>query len=211
MHEGWLERWQEGRTGWHQTGGNRNLQDHWRASGKRVLVPMCGKTPDMLWLEEQGNEVIGVELSEIAVQAFFDEHGLEYERIEGALVEYRAIERRITLHCGDYFEFRERGFDAHYDRGALVALPADLRPRYASHTSSLLSNDVEQLVVAVEYDQAVCDGPPYSLGEPEIRGYWPRLTRVASVDDTENAPPKFLEAGLKHMAEVVWRSGRTAA
>lgn len=211
MHEAWLERWQEGRTGWHQIDGNQNLKQHWHATGKRVLVPMCGKTPDMLWLEEQGNEVVGVELSEMAVQAFFDEHGLKYERTGGVLVEYRAVERRITLHCGDYFEFQAKGFGAHYDRGALVALPADLRPRYARHTNSLLSDDVEQLVVTVEYDQAVCDGPPYSLGESEIRGYWPSLARAASIDDTENAPPKFLEAGLKRMDEVVWRTAQTVA
>ena len=70
-NEPWLERWQIGRTGWHEPSGNRNLRAHWSWSGKRVLVPMCGKTPDLLWLEELGNEVVGVELSEIAVVAFF--------------------------------------------------------------------------------------------------------------------------------------------
>jgi thiopurine S-methyltransferase len=206
MDEAWLERWQQGHTGWHESAGNRNLKKYWRAKGKRVLVPMCGKTADMLWLEEQGNEVVGVELSEIAVQAFFDEHGLKYERSNGALVEYRAMERRITLHCGDYFKFRDDGFDAQYDRGALVALPANTRPRYAQHTSSLLASNAEQLVITLEYDQAVCDGPPFSVGAAEIHNYWPRLNRVAAIDDIENAPPKFLKAGLDVMHEVVWRT-----
>lgn len=206
MHDAWLERWQQGHTGWHESGGNRNLKKYWRANGKRVLVPMCGKTPDMLWLEEQGNEVVGVELSDIAAQAFFDEHGLKYERSNGTLVEYRAMERRITLYCGDYFKFRDAGFDAHYDRGALVALPTNTRSRYAQHTSSLLTNNAEQLVITLEYDQAVCDGPPFSVGASEIHSYWPRLNRVAAIDDIENAPPKFLEAGVDVMEEVVWRS-----
>ena len=206
MHEEWHERWQVGRTGWHESGGNRNLKKYWRATGKRVLVPLCGKTDDILWLEAQGNEVVGVELSEIAVLGFFEDNQLEYERSDGALTEYRALTRRITLYCGDYFEFESDAFDAHYDRGALVALVPDLRSRYAAHTSSLLSDDAEQLVVTVDYDQSVCDGPPFSLSEEEIIGYWPRLTRVASIDDTENAPPKFLDAGLKRMHEVVWRT-----
>jgi len=206
MHQDWLERWQVGRTGWHEVGGNRNLKKHWRATKKRVLVPMCGKTPDMLWLEEKGNEVVGVELSEIAVLAFFDEQGLEFERIDGPLTGYRATTRRITLFCGDYLEFRGEEFDAHYDRGALVALSPDVRPSYAHHTSSLLTANAEQLVIAVEYDQQVCDGPPYSMTEAEIRGYWPHLDRIAVVDDTSNAPPKFLEAGLQLMHEVVWRN-----
>lgn len=206
MHDEWLERWRIGRTGWHEDAGNRNLKEHWRTTGKRVLVPMCGKSPDLLWLEEQGNDVTGVELSELAVQAFFEEQGLEFDRGDGELTEYRARDRRITLYCGDYFAFQGGAFDAHYDRGALVALPADLRPHYASHTSSLLTPDAEQLVITVEYDQSVCNGPPFSLNEAEVRGYWPRLTRVAAVDDTENAPPKFLEAGLRLMYEAVWRT-----
>ena len=206
MHDEWIERWQVGRTGWHQAGGNRNLQQHWQARGKRVLVPLCGKTHDLLWLEAQGNEVIGVELSELAVQAFFEENDLAFKRSEGLLTRYVASERNITLYCGDYFEFDEGPFDAHYDRGALVALTPDLRERYAAHTSTLLTDDAEQLVITVEYDQSVCDGPPFSLDRSELQRYWPRLERIAKVDDTENAPPKFLDAGLTLLHEVVWRT-----
>lgn len=204
MHESWLDRWQEGRTGWHEPAGNRNLQAHWQWTGKRVLVPMCGKTVDLLWLEAQGNDVVGVELSDIAVQAFFEENGIGFEPVDGSLPGYRAVDRNITLYCGDYFQFTEGPFDAHYDRGALIALQADLRSRYARHTSSLLTQSAAQLVITVEYDQGVCDGPPFSLGSEEVTGHWPRLVRHAVIDDTPNAPPKFLEAGLELMQEVVW-------
>lgn len=206
MNEPWLERWEVGRTGWHEPSGNRNLQAHWEWSGKRVLVPMCGKTPDLLWLEEQGNEVVGVELSEIAVLAFFEEHGLEFEQISGSLPGYRAVDRQVSLYCGDFFSFVDGPFDAHYDRGALVALHPDLRSRYAQHTRSLLGERAIQFVVTVEYDQDVCDGPPYSIGTHEVQAHWPGLRRHVTVDDTENAPPKFLEAGLELMHEVVWRT-----
>ena len=120
------------------------------------------------------------------------------------LPHYRAVDRPVSLYCGDFFRFSEQSFDAHYDRGALVALPADLRLQYARHTSSLLSRDAAQLVITVEYDQDVCDGPPYSIEPDEAKGHWPRLRRHASVDDTKNAPPKFLKAGLERMDEVVW-------
>jgi thiopurine S-methyltransferase len=205
-HDEWIERWRNGRTGWHQPAGNPNLQRHWRASGRRVLVPLCGKTPDLLWLEAAGNDVVGVELSEMAVLGFFEEQGLTFERNDGTLIAYRARERRITLYCGDYFEFHDGPFDAHYDRGALVALTSDLRSRYAAHTTSLLTDDAEQLVITVEYDQSICDGPPFSLGADDVQGYWPRLQRVAHIDDTKNAPPKFLDAGLDRMHEAVWRT-----
>lgn len=204
MNESWLDRWVEGRIGWHESSGNRNLQEHWHWSERRVLVPMCGKTPDLLWLEEQGNAVVGVELSEIAVLAFFEEAGLDVERHDGELQHFRAVDRDISIYCGDFFKFHGGRFDAHYDRGALVALPSELRSRYAKHASSLLDEGAGQLVITVEYDQDVCDGPPFSINSGEMQGHWPHLRRHATVDDTENAPPKFLEAGLKEMHEVVW-------
>ena len=204
MSEEWLERWEVGRTGWHEPAGNRNLQAHWLWTGKRVLVPMCGKTPDLLWLESQGNDVVGIELSEIAVLGFFEDNDIQFESLEGSLPGYRAIDRRITLFCGDFFAFQEEAFDAHYDRGALVALSAELRTRYARHTQSLLAPAAKQLVITVEYDQDVCAGPPFSIGPDELLGHWPRLRRHVVVDDTANAPPKFLEAGLNEMHEVVW-------
>ena len=204
MSDAWLERWRIGRTGWHEPGGNRNLQRHWTLEGRRVLVPLCGKTPDLLWLESRGNDVVGVELAESAVQAFFEENALDYARFDGELVEYRARDRNLSLYCGDFFEFRERPFDAHYDRGALIAVAPDLRSRYARHTRSLLSDDARQFVITLEYDQSVCDGPPYSVGPDELLGLWPGLRRLASVDETANAPPKFLEQGLEELREVVW-------
>ncbi len=206
MNEPWIERWQEGRTGWHEPSGNRNLQKYWTHTGRRVLVPLCGKTPDLLWLESRGNEVVGVELSEIAVIAFFEENELEFERIDGTLPGYRAIDRNVSLYCGDFFAFEAGPFDAHYDRGALIALTEDLRPRYAAHTSSLLTENAAQLVLTIEYDQSVCNGPPFSIVPDELLSYWPRLQRHAVIDDTENAPPKFLEAGLDAMHEIVWLS-----
>lgn len=206
MTQSWLKRWRDGHTGWHEPEGNQNLKNHCTWTNRRVLVPLCGKTPDILWLEARGNSVVGVELSDIAVEAFFAESGLEYELESGALNRYRCTSRDITLYCGDYFEFSEEPFNAHYDRGALIALPPNLRSRYAEHTSALLAQDVQQLVLTVEYDNSVCDGPPFSVEREEVLSYWPQLRQQARVADIENAPPKFLNAGLTSMHEVVWVS-----
>jgi thiopurine S-methyltransferase len=206
MSEEWLERWLVGRIGWHEDGGNAALKRHWSASGRRVLVPMCGKTVDMLWLEDQGNEVVGVELSDIAVRGFFEENELAFTKHPGELTEYRARDRRISLYCGDYFAFAGGQFDAHFDRGALIAMNPPVRPRYAEHTSSLLSPDAYQLVIALEYDDTVAKGPPFPVPADEMLSYWPHLARVEARDDIENGPPKFRDAGLREMIEVVWRS-----
>ena len=205
MTESWLERWREGRIGWHEEHGNASLKKHWRAAGKRVLVPMCGKTVDMLWLEERGNAVVGVELSDIAARAFFEENRLRYTVREGRLPAYTAVDRDITIFCGDLFEFEGEGFTGWYDRGAFVATPAAQRPAYAAHIDSLLAADASRLLITLDYDDSVATGPPFSVSRDEILGYWPGLQEIERYDDIDNGPPKFREAGLQAMFESVWR------
>ena len=205
MIESWLERWREGRIGWHEAGGNASLRKYWRAEGRRVLVPMCGKTIDMLWLEEQGNSVVGVELSDIAARAFFEENSLRYTIRDGKLPAYTALDRDITIHCGDLFDFDEPGHTGWYDRGALVATPAEQRPAYAKHIDALLTPDAHKLLITLDYDDNIATGPPFSIPREEIRRYWPDLREIDRYDDIENGPPKFREAGLKEMFETIWR------
>ena len=206
MNDEWLERWHEGRIGWHEEDGNASLKAYWRASGRRVLVPMCGKTPDLVWLAEQDNEVVGVELSRVAVEAFFDEQGLSCEIEDGDIPVYRARELPIAIHCGDLFELDGLDCDAHYDRGALVATTAERRPAYARHLTEQLRPMAEQLIIVLEYDDTVAQGPPFSVPADELLGYWPDLVCVDAYDDIADGPPKFIEAGLKELTETVWRS-----
>lgn len=205
MIESWLDRWREGRIGWHEEGGNASLKKYWRAGGRRVLVPMCGKTVDMLWLEEHGNSVVGVELSDIAARAFFDENRLQFVVRDGDLPAYAAVDRDISIFCGDFFDFDETGFTGWYDRGAFVATPAEQRPAYAERINALLAPDACRLLITLEYDDNVATGPPFSIAGDEIRRYWPDLRAVERYDDIENGPPKFRDAGLTEMFETVWR------
>lgn len=209
MSEDWLGRWSEGRTGWHEPAGNDGLKRYWPKSTQpgSVLVPLCGKTPDLLWLANCGHDVVGVELSEVAVQSFFDEHDLSYERsAHGALTRYAAKDHALALFCGDYFEFLSERFDGLYDRGALVALDENLRPRYAEHTERLLKPDATRMIVTLEYDQRVVSGPPWSVLNGEMTGYWDDLVKVGEKDDIDSCPPKFRRAGLTDIREVFWLS-----
>lgn len=213
MSENWIERWKAGRTGWHEPGGNAGLHAHWQRvnAGMRVLVPLCGKSPDLLWLAEQGHEVVGVELSAIAVRAFFEENELAHSVDEsGALPAWRAGDMPITILQGDYFAAELSGCDALYDRGALVAMSAEVRPAYVEKTQRCLNAGAGCLIVTLEYDQARVDGPPFAVMQEEIHRYWSDLERVEARDDLDTCPPKFREAGLGDLYEVVWlRPGDT--
>jgi thiopurine S-methyltransferase len=209
LTEDWLARWAEGRTGWHEAGGNAGLKSWWPDldDAGSVLVPLCGMSPDLLWLARRGHDVAGVELSEIAIRQFFARHELEFERDEaGALTRFAARTLPLTLWCGDYFDFQPRPFDALYDRGALVALPEAVRKRYVAHTKQCLAPSALRLVVTLEYDQSVVNGPPYAVPAGELLGYWDDLVRVEEKDDSGNCPPKFRQAGLREIREVFWRS-----
>ena len=120
--ETWLERWREDRIGWHEHEGNASLRKHWRARGRSVLVPLCGKSVDLAWLAGQGNRVVGVEVSHIAVEAFFAEQRLDYTVTDGSLQRYDAVGADISIYCGDFMALTGVQCDAHFDRGALVAL-----------------------------------------------------------------------------------------
>ena len=203
----WHDRWAKGRTGWHETEGNAGLRAHWRFDAERVLVPLCGKTPDLVWLAERGHDVVGVELSDIAIRDFFTEQHLSSEEVrESPLTAYRCRELPITLYHGDYFEFNAPPFDAVYDRGALVAIDPRLREKYVRHTRRLLAEDAAILLITLEYDQTVVAGPPFALMPDELDAYFGDLERVFEQDDIDNCPPKFREAGLTEIREVVWRT-----
>ena len=210
MTDEWLARWESGQTGWHEAGGNTALQKFWPRpnTGSRVLVPLCGKSPDLLWLARHGHEVTGVELSEIAARAFFTETGISFEIIsKGRLLHFQGLEQAVTIVCGDYFQFSDVPFDALYDRAALVALPPELRPDYVAHTKKLLKPDAVQLLITLEYDQSKANGPPYSVLPGEVSAYWPGLKRAGDLSALNNMPPKFRNAGINEFVETVWLTG----
>jgi len=198
--EDWAQRWAEGKIGFHEGRPNTLLAAHVEAlgGGRSVFVPLCGKTEDMAFLVSRGHEVVGIEAVEPAVAAFFAEHGLapEIERGPRGLVFYRAP--GITILSGDVFAAAREdlgGVNALYDRAALVALPADVRPRYVDHLRAVLPVGSPGLLVTFDYDQARIPGPPFAVTEAEVR----RLYAGAEVTHlaTQNgAGPKFESAGI---------------
>ena len=204
----WMQRWEEGQIGWHEATGNANLPRYWGSlqPGKKVLVPLCGKSADLGWLLGHGHDVTGVELSALAAKAFFEENAIAFSvETVGAFDCYKALDLPLRIFCGDYLAFDERGFDALYDRAALIALSSELRPDYASHTAARLKAGAELLIITLEYEQSKVDGPPFSVGADEVIAYWPDVTRVAENDSLDSCPPRFIEAGLRQVNEVIWR------
>ena len=170
----WLDRWVEGDIGFHREEVHPELVAHWPKLGlpprSRVLVPLCGATPDMAWIAAQNNEVIGVELSPIAVERFLMDHRVRHITMDE--MGFRTyLGGRYQLWCGDFFALPKEvfsGIDAVYDRASLVAFPDDLRPRYAAFLARQLNPGTHVLLVSLAYNSSEMNGPPFSVPQDEI-------------------------------------------
>lgn len=217
--EFWHDRWRENRIGFHLEAVNPLLHRHWPSmelpATARVLVPLCGKSVDLAWLRERGHDVVGIELSPLAVEAFFAEHGLTPRREPaGALERWHAP--GITLYCGDFFALDTNllgRVDALYDRAALIALPPNMRPRYMAHLAALAPPGSTGLLVTFDYEQSRMAGPPFAVSAREARELaaqrW-ELTPLGEVQDALATNPRFAEAGLSRLEEQAWRLDRLA-
>lgn len=212
----WLDRWSRNEIGFHQPEGNPLLAAHWPALGlppdAQVLVPLCGKTPDMAWLAARGHAVIGVELSDKAARAFFAEQQLQPEiRQRDGFTVYSA--GGVAVWVGDFFAMPATVLadcSALYDRASLIALPPPIRRRFAELLTATLPADCRGLLVALEYKQSEMAGPPFSVPESEIRQLFEPaftvecLTRKETLADNE----RFRQKGLSQLWESAYRLGR---
>lgn len=209
----WHARWEANEIGFHQAEINPHLQSYWSTlrapPAGRVLVPLCGKSRDMLWLAGEGQRVLGVEISPLAVEAFFAENGVAPERHEAPPFNGYSSDE-ITLLQGDFFALtRDHVNDvtAVYDRASLIALPPTSRARYADHVAALLATGVPLLLITLDYPQDEMKGPPFAVAAAEVEALYAEhffITPLGSQDIlAEN--PRFQARGLSRLAEQVFR------
>ncbi|WP_180698431.1 thiopurine S-methyltransferase [Pseudomonas crudilactis] len=208
--EFWHKKWDSGQIGFHLPEVNPYLQRHWAVpETARVLVPLCGKSLDLAWLAGRGHQVLGIELSEKAIEDFFSEHQIQPQISEnGAFKVYRSD--AIELWCGDFFALTPSDVadcTAIYDRAALIALPAPMRERYAAHLQRILPQDVHGLLITLDYDQAQIPGPPFAVGDDEVQRLLGDVWQVQVLEEQDvlGESGKFLQAGVTRLEERVYR------
>lgn len=211
--EFWQERWERGETGFHQDEINPYLRRYWPQlripAGSCVLVPLCGKSLDLLWLRDQGCRVVGVELSRLAVEAFFQEAGLvPHVSSCDALQRYAAGD--IEVFCGDFFALTPDDVPdlaVIYDRASLIALPPELRSRYVRHLAGLMGNSARGLLISMDYPQAQMPGPPFAVAEAEVHRLYEGLAEVRplALFDVLAQNERFRQRGLTRMQEQVFQ------
>ena len=208
----WHRKWADNQIGFHQAQPSPYLQRHWPAlglaEGSRVLVPLCGKSLDLAWLAAQGHRVLGIELSPRAVEAFFTEHGLDAQvSRQGAFEVWRSGD--VQVWCGDFFALRAEDIAdcaGLYDRAAMIALPPVMRERYLALLSRALPVGAKGLLVTLDYDQKLLAGPPFSVGDDEVRqGLAGWSLQALETNELIGESPKFQQTGLTSLLERVYR------
>ncbi|MDH5484207.1 MAG: thiopurine S-methyltransferase [Gammaproteobacteria bacterium] len=216
QREFWEQRWQDNQTGFHLDQVNPYLRDYWSAlnadNNAHIFVPLCGKSLDLLWFVQQGYRVTAIECSEIAVKAFFAEQGIDYALSEhGPFRVYQSAGLRI--YQGDYFKLEApmlEDITQVYDRAALVAMPQPMQQAYAAKMIDLFPASVSMLLVALEYDQSLMAGPPFSLIQDDITALYKQHFTIERLhqQDIIQQQPRFRARGLDSMIESVYKLTR---
>ena len=107
------------------------------ADVKTVLVPLCGKSLDLIHLHSLGHTVIGVEWIEQACLEFFSENKIEFsvaplEGVEGSV--YTSTDGRLRIYQCDFLHLTESllggKVDAVWDIQSLVSINPRDRKQY---------------------------------------------------------------------------------
>lgn len=200
----WLKSWETGATSFHRRDIHPFVTTHATPEllrGKRVLVPLCGKTNDLMWFRAHAEHVIGIELAEQAILQFFEEQQLPYRKVSPTRYEAEGL----TMLQRDIFEITSADVgrvDYVYDRAALVALPLDgMRQRYLDKIDDLMAVGAQKMVITLEYDPFLPE-PPFSITPEETFAYYHENYAIEHVE-ASNQPehrmiPKF---GLNFLKE----------
>jgi len=209
----WLDLWQKNEIGFHHAEHNSLLLEFWQQlalpADAPVFLPMCGKSLDMRWFESVGHPVIGVELAQIAAQTYFAEAGEDPE-LEAVDRFNRYRGTGTTIYQGDFFDLTApllEGVRGLFDRGALVALPPDMRFRYVDHLLRIIPDETRILLITFEYDQRLVPGPPHAVMPEAVEALYGNRCSVEFLESivTSALPARFADHGVPQAVESVYR------
>jgi len=211
--EFWIEKWQKKQTGFHKDFIHPLLQKFVSTlelnKGDEIFVPLCGKSLDMIWLHEQGYKVIGVEISQLAVEQFFSENSLNFK-----VSTYKSFNvytyKNITIYQGDFFKLNAsvtKTCHAIYDRAALIALPEEMVDSYVQKITEIMHQNTYELLITLEFNKAVGPaGPPFSTTDEKVNQLFNKSTSTTLLyeEDIIERESKFAEMGCEYLMERVY-------
>jgi len=163
---------------------------------KTILVPLCGKTKDLLYLYNKGHRVTGCEWVESACTQFFAENNIQYskaplESVEGNL--FQSEDGRLRIYQCDFLlltpDFVDHKFDAVWDIQALVSINPRDRKQYVRAVRSLLKDEFRYLLVTIEYEPFAHLGRPHSISYNAVKELFGTFSNIKFVAQLPASPP----------------------
>jgi thiopurine S-methyltransferase len=206
----WHRHWTRPNPGFHEGQVNRYLLKYLPLfslpEGATIFVPLCGKAVDILWLSQQGFKVIGVELSQVAVESFFEESSVDFStRQDGEFTRYDA--QNITLYQGDFLHLNPMHLQdcaLVYDRASIVAIESFNRAAYQQKMLQFIPPATPMLMVTLDYDQSQMSGPPFSVPVSEIRELYQNEYDIDVLESNEQIEERsrWRDQGLSSLIET---------
>ena len=145
----WDTRYRDGVTPW-DAGGVPPRLVQWLAAqpaGRRLLVPGCGSGYEVRQFAEHGDDVLGIDFSDAALE--------------------RARELALPVRKADFFALDEPPFDVVYERTFLCALPRPRWPDWSARIAMLVRPG--GLLAGFFFFDDNERGPPFGISMAALR------------------------------------------
>lgn len=207
----WLKKWEDGQTGFHKTDVNplliKYLPHLQLEKGQSIVLPLCGKSIDLQYLHTLGYSVTGIELSPLAIEAFWKSQGSSpMTRDElGFPISYVGS---LSLIQADLFRLHPSDLGpvhAVFDRAALIAMPRSMRSAYVSQIKTL-AQGAPILLITLTYAENEMQGPPFSVSNDEVSALFEPDYIVECLESQEviSLNEGLRQRGLRQLIETVW-------
>ncbi len=204
----WEQAWEDRNIGFHQSEYNKIMTEHFDKidlKDKTILIPLAGKTSDILYFLRKGACVVAVEVVQSAVEEFFNDNKMTFEKKENLY-----LSNNLLFYCDDFFkahEYINKEIDYIYDRASNVALPRELRQKYYKTISKLVHNKTDFLIISFKHNGPLDFGPPFSIPVDEIesnyRAYGIELKHEI-YDEMKLKSKRYQDSGIKTVNRLKW-------
>ena len=125
----------------------------------------------MLWLKEQGYNVLGIDISKEVIDIFCKEHALQYKETRQGTFIVREVDTEkgfLKLMYGDIFNLKVHDVDkigVIYDHAGFIAIPEGIRTKYAEFITSLFPKGTKMILGLIDFRN---ENPPHNVGREEV-------------------------------------------
>lgn len=197
--EDWIHMWDINELKFHQPTVYPDLvkYEKYFKTNCRVLLPLCGKSLDLLYLESKGYDVHGSELVEKAAKSFFEENNISYTKSKAEKANifiYKGKDKKITIYQGDFLSLLASDvgkFDAVWDRAAFVAINISQRQKYAEVLHDIMNPNCKYLLNTFVLSGKDFIGPPHTVTKEDIQTIFGTFCNIEHIETTSANPSNF--------------------